>query len=230
MQKTLPRHLQKILKAKRLLLFQKLLEDIDYPDAFIATDMMGGFPLCGWMRQSNVFPARMRPPEINEESLRCMARSISARTVAATVSTGDTEADMRLWQATIDEVESGFLTGPWSLDHLSRESVVSPRFGLLQKTKLRPIDIFRASQVNCAVRLQEKFSVDTVDEICAMIKAWLQCADGGLQLMGKTYDLRKAYRQIAICESHPGSAWNPCFFATSCRFVRDPFVPVNGTC
>ena len=100
------------------------MEDIDYPDAAITSDMMVGFPLCGWMRQSNVFPSRVRPPEIKETFLRTMAGSISSRTIAATVSSGDAEADLRLWQAIMDEVQAGFLTGPWSADRLGRDSVV----------------------------------------------------------------------------------------------------------
>lgn len=203
----MPQHLQRILRSKRLLLFEKLLEDMGYPDSSIAADMRNGFPLCGWMKESNVFPSRLRPPELSEEHLRSMSRSISARTIAATVSSGESDADSRLWQATLEEVEAGFLTGPWGAEHLGKESVVSPRFGLLQKGKLRPIDNFSSSQVNGTVGLREKFSVDTVDEICAMIKAWLQCSGEGLQLLGKTYDMKKAYRQIGICSSHLDFAW-----------------------
>jgi hypothetical protein len=136
-----------------------------------------------------------------------MAKSFTARSIAATVSPGDHEHDMKLWQATLEEVDEGFLTGPWDTSHLDRESVVSPRFGLQQKSKLRPIDNFTSSHVNNAAGVQERFMVDTVDEICAMVKAWMQESGPGLKLVGKTYDMRKAYRQLAVSKGHLDFAW-----------------------
>ena len=49
----------------------------------------------------------------------------------------------------------------------------------------------RQLHVNNAAGVQERFMVDTVDEICAMVKAWMQSGPG-LKLVGKTYDMRKA--------------------------------------
>ena len=200
-------HVRRILESKRTVLFRQLLEEISYPDTKVATEMCHGFPLCGWLPASDVFPVRVRAPEFNESFLRSMARSFTARSIAATVSSGDSELDMKLWQATLEEVEEGFLTGPWNKEHLSRESVVSPRFGLQQKNKLRPIDNFSSSHVNSAAGVQERFMVDTVDEICAMVKAWMQESGPSLKLVGKTYDMRKAYRQLAVRKSHLDFAW-----------------------
>ena len=107
----------------------------------------------------------------------------------------------------LDEVNDGFLDGPYRPCDLPTGCVVSPRFGLQQKNKLRPIDNFSASQVNGATGLKDKFVVDAVDEICAMIKAWIQRAEPGLTLVGKTYDTRKAYRQIAVKKAHLDLAW-----------------------
>ena len=200
-------HVQRILESKRTVLFKQLLDEISYPDAKVAVEMCQGFPLCGWLPASDVFPVRVRAPEFDETFLRSMARSFTARSIAATVSSGDSELDTKLWQATLEEVEEGFLTGPWDASHLCRESVVSPRFGLQQKNKLRPIDNFSSSHVNSAAGVQERFMVDTVDEICAMVKTWMQESGPGLKLVGKTYDMRKAYRQLAVRKSHLDFAW-----------------------
>eukprot|EP00435_Cladocopium_sp_Y103_P021857 s2092_g5.t1 len=200
-------HVEQVLGHKRIVLFKRLLEEISYPDVKIADEMAAGFPLCGWMPASGVFPTRIRPPEIPESFLRKMARSFSARSLAVTKSSGCPEADSKLWEATLEEVSDGFLEGPLEADCLGPESVVSPRFGLQQKSKLRPIDNFSASQVNSATGLQDKFSVESVDEICAMIKAWMQRAGPGLKLVGKTFDMRKAYRQIAINKQHLDFSW-----------------------
>ena len=200
----MPEHIRQVLAPKRIALFKKLLVDMDYPDFKIADEMAEGFPLCGWLPSSNVFPSRVRVPEVHEVYLRKLAKSLTARTLAATTSCGCRESDDKLWQATMDEVSDGFLSGPFEPDEMGAGCIASPRFGLQQKNKLRPIDNFSASQVNSATGLQDKFAVDSVDEICAMIKAWMQRSGPGLQLLGKTY---KAYRQIAIRAEHLDLAW-----------------------
>lgn len=201
------KHVRQILDGKRTALFGELLERMAYPDAKIATEMEAGFPLCGWLPASGLFPCRIRPPEISEEFLRQMAGSFTARTLAATKSSGDDALDEALWTATMDEVHDGFLSGPFEVSEVPRHGVISPRFGIQQKNKLRPIDNFTASHVNSATGLEEKFHVDSIDEICAMVKTWMQRGPPGLRLVGKTYDMRKAYRQIAIREDHLDLSW-----------------------
>ena len=204
---TLPEHLQRVLKGKCLCLFKRLLDDCEYPDAKIADELTRGFPLCGWLPSSEVFPPKLRPPDIHMDTLAKMSASFSARSVSATKPTGDGELYRLLWQATLDEATAGFLTGPFRVDQLPPGAIASPRFGLMQKSKLRPIDNFSASHVNSATGLQDKLQVDPIDEICAMIKAWAQRSDGSVRLVGRSYDLRKAYRQIGISEDHLGFAW-----------------------
>jgi len=200
-------HVRKVLASKRVMLFQRLLDDMEYPDSKVALEMRQGFPLSGWLPASEVFPTRLRPPEIHIEHLFKMAKVFSGRSIAATKSSGCADSDRRLWEATLEEVADGFLEGPFNRSSLGPRSVVSPRFGLQQKTKLRPIDNFSASQVNAATGLQDKFVVDSVDEICAIIKTWMQQSGRGLKLLGKTYDMKKAYRQIAIHGEHLDLAW-----------------------
>ena len=54
-------------------------------------------------------------------------------------------------------------------------------------------DNMSASGSNAAVGLPEKLQVEGVDEAVAVIRAWMMHAGGGCELLGKTYDLRKAY-------------------------------------
>ena len=227
----MPYHLQKILKGKRLCLFGKLLEECDYPDAKIALEMSEGFPLCGWLPQSDVFPLKLRPPELHVGTLELMSASFSARAISATQSSGDTQLDRLLWQATLEEVQAGYLTGPFSRSELPGGAVVSPRFGLMQKAKLRPIDNFSASQVNSTVGLRDKLQVDSIDEICAMIKCWAQQSEGRVRLVGRCYDLRKAYRQIGIMQDHLKfgwiSVWDP--DSNQPRLFRMESMPFGAT-
>ena len=56
----MPEHVRQVLASKRIAVFKKLLCDMDYPDAKIADELACGFPLCGWLPASNVFPSRVR--------------------------------------------------------------------------------------------------------------------------------------------------------------------------
>eukprot|EP00435_Cladocopium_sp_Y103_P075157 s92_g54.t1 len=203
----LPEHLQCVLKTKRLRIFRKLLDDIQYTDAKIAGEMVQGFPLCGWLPMSGVFPAQLRPPDLHVDTLQRMSASFTARTLTATKSSGDSEMDEMLWKATLDEVAAGFLSGPCDADQCPKDAIASPRFGLMQKGNLRPIENFSASHVNSATGMQDKLQVDTVDEICAMIKAWAQQSFGATKLVGRSYGLKKAYRQIGISKDHLKFGW-----------------------
>lgn len=85
--------------------------------------------------------------------------------------------------------------------------MISPRFGLRQKSKLRPIDNLTFSGINNTVGLPEKLRVDTIEECAAAIKRWMQLNKSEEGLVGKTYDLRKAYRQLGIKPGELSYAW-----------------------
>jgi len=61
----------------------------------------------------------MRPLVLHVDTLtRMSSASFSARTVSAMKPSGDSELDRLLWEATMDEVEAGFLSGPYPVEHL----------------------------------------------------------------------------------------------------------------
>ena len=62
-------HVRRVLQNKRVVLFKRFLDDLQYPESKVADEMAEGFPLCGWLPSSGVFPTRIRPPEIHEEFL-----------------------------------------------------------------------------------------------------------------------------------------------------------------
>ena len=78
----MPSHLQMVLRGKRTLLFEQLLQQISYPDDPIAREIRDGFPLYGWLPVSNVFPNSVRMPIIHVSSLESMAPVFSRRSRA----------------------------------------------------------------------------------------------------------------------------------------------------
>ena len=57
------------------------------------------------------------------------------------------------------------------------------------------------SGINSTVGLPEKFQVDTIDEVTAMVKRCMQLHGGACRLVGRTYDLKRAYRQLGYARS-----------------------------
>ena len=84
----MPPHLRMVLRGKRVMLFEELLQQISYPDTSIAREMREGFPLYGWLPVSNVFPSNVRVPVLHVSSLESMAHVFSRRTLSAVKSSG----------------------------------------------------------------------------------------------------------------------------------------------
>ena len=60
----------------------------------------------------------------------------------------DPEIDRGTYEATLDEVSRGWLTGPIPEEDLKPNSLVTRRFGVLQNNKIRPIDNYLESGLN----------------------------------------------------------------------------------
>ena len=214
-----PDHLRSVLKGKRFELMRLSLEAVGYPDASIAKEASDGLPLVGWMKQSDMFAANMRPPELHVDSLVKMAASFSCRAIASVKPSQDGDLDMEVWEATLAEVDGGTLEGPFSVDALPPGHVVSPRFGL------------RVCGINATVGLPERLQVDTIDEVAGLIKRFMQVHGPECKLVGRTYDLRKAYRQLGVSSDHYRfswiAAWSP---IDGCvKLFRMRGLPFGGT-
>ena len=150
------------------------------------------------------------------------------------LSSGDHELDEALWKEAGDEKDKGWLEGPFTeqqlLILLKGEFVISRRFGLRQGPRCRAIDDFSESLVNASVLTTEKIELMGVDDFVAIIKCLMESIspDGSVKFtlsdgtilrgrlpanvsvakakawVGKTYDLKSAYRQLA---TRPDEAW-----------------------
>ena len=109
-----------------------------------------------------------------------------------------------VWAATMKESENGWLT--FRPDQtVARGSIVSLRFGVKQKNKVRPIDNFRSSLVNSARGVREKGAMDGVDEIVCLCLHWLRRkkpVHPDVRAVGRTWDLKSAYKQLAVRSDH----------------------------
>ena len=226
-----PSHLSSVLKGKRFATLHAALQKVGYEDADVALEANQGFPLAGWMKRSQVFASCIRPPEMHVETLVAMTASYNARTLASVKASGDPEMDREVWASTLAEVEGGSLEGPFETCDLPSGHLVSPRFGLRQGAKVRPIDNMSASGLNATVGLPEKLQVDTVDEIAAVIKRCMQVHGKGCKLVGRTYDLKRAYRQLGVNSEHFSLSWVAvwCPEEGRVKLFRMKGLPFGGT-
>ena len=101
----LAEHLKGVLRGKRLLLMQEILEDLQYPDVNLVSDICGGFKLSGWLQKSNVFPASLKRPEQSLESALKIAKGLN-HNICKQISAGlDKELAEEVWALTEEELD-----------------------------------------------------------------------------------------------------------------------------
>ena len=189
---------------KRILLFKEMLTDCGYPDLGVVSELQEGAELTGEVPQTGMLPKCFKPALLSDDGLGKHATLMRPRLVTAASSSGDPEVDKQVWEQTLSEVQQGWLRGPLQESEVPVGSPVSRRFGLKQKTKVRLIDDYSASNVNACVSTFESPTLHTTDVISAILALWFQgCEKHGCDsaLVIRTFDLSSAYRQIALSKT-----------------------------
>eukprot|EP00438_Fugacium_kawagutii_P007883 Skav213958 [mRNA] locus=scaffold1979:307938:309152:- [translate_table: standard] len=192
-----------VLKDKKLALFETLITESGHQDVTLIDDLTRGFDLTGELPKSGVFDRHLRPAKVSCANLRTFAK-VSRESILRTVcSSGEEELDQGLWDATLKEVTKGFLEGPVEVDSLPADSLLTKRFPVRQKNKIRPIDDYKANMVNQSVTQTEGVSIHTIDHIASMLAYWLKASsnqEGRSKLVAKCWDLSDAYKQIPLSD------------------------------
>jgi len=194
----LPPHLQHILKGKRLLLLKEVLEDLQYPDRSLVDEIASGFTLHGWMTESNVFPKETKRPEYNIDLVKSMAKGLNSVILKQVQATENDELATTTWQSTVEEIDKQWVWRDVTSDY--DNVILAKRFGLQQKSKVRVIDDCTVGGYNKAYGTKEKLRVHAIDQLAAYL-SWLCTslgADINDEVVGRTYDLRSAYKQFGV--------------------------------
>ena len=193
-----PVHLRGLLKGKRLALWQEMVDFFDYPDKRLVSDILHGFPITGWMPDSNVFPKEVKEPSLDVDTLQSLSKGMNAHVKAKVLAAGSNEMAAITWAETSKELEEGWMEvdkGPGD------NAAWAMRFGLQQKEKVRVIDDFSIAGVNQTTGMNERLKIFGIDDI-AVLLAYSLDSNGDKQhpkMLGKTIDLRSAYKQFGIC-------------------------------
>eukprot|EP00435_Cladocopium_sp_Y103_P075591 s8_g60.t1 len=194
-----PPNRKNILKGKRFLVLREILEDLGYPDLQIVQDMQDGFSLVGVAEGGGILPAEFQPATLSLQDLDAHSARSNQAIFHSTKSSGDEKVDKELWAKTEAEVEKGWLK---ELPGMPADGGrVSRRFAVVQGEKVRPIDNYIESQINDAVSVTGRCTVDGVDIITGMgaeLMRALKQEGKPTKLRGRSFDLKSAYRQLAV--------------------------------
>ena len=194
-------HINRVTKQKRIILFEQILTHLNYPDLGVVDELKLGVDLTGEVPLTGMLPEKRVPPLLTEQALRSRSSMVRASIKKSVGPSGDDDMDLSIWQQTLEEVKLGWLKGPLPEGEVPLSAPISRRFGVKQKSKYRPVDDFSRSAVNQAAGVSEAPALHTVDVIGAMLVDWLKCNRlNGTQcdLLLRTFDLKSAYRQIAL--------------------------------
>ena len=119
--------------------------------------------------------------------MKVVAKGLNKSVLAQVQNTDADEVAESTWATTLEEERLGWI---WrDPDQNLEGKVVAKRFGLQQKNKIRVIDDCSVCGLNAACGIKERFKIHAIDEMCANHK-----------IVGKTFDLKSAYRQFCICK------------------------------
>ena len=250
------------LQTKRVLLFGEMLASVGFPhhDKLVHR-MCAGFPLAGEIERTYVFPECRRPAESQLSDLWRSSREAQRIVLQTLGPSGDAALDTAVTDATADEVERGWLRGPYTVQHLSRQHGLwtpARRFGINQGGKVRVIDDYSELGQNACVGSSEKVDVGGIDIVASLARGMLAAIDhelgcvrvtlsdgsvlegplhtdwaaaGSTALVGKVWDLARAYRQLARSPAHASisiiATWNA--RTGTAEFYEQVVLPFGST-
>ena len=198
--------------TKNILLFEHALKQLDFWDMEVVSLLKQGIPLVGLQAAPKGYREQLVPASITEDEL-LQSSAWRRKSLMCQSKRSKPEEEAALLETTAEEVAKGFLEGPHSGQEISvlletEDWSLSPRFVLFQGTggKIRVIDDAKRSAVNAAYSSTVKLQLQDVDYAANMVLFLMsEAAAAGVsgdEWMGKTFDLSKAYKQLAILPAH----------------------------
>ena len=209
-------HAKHILPNKKILLWKSLLEEHKYPDMAVVNEVLEGTKLIGETDTTGLSPAKFVPATISEIELYEISMRERERervSICHKVKETPSETDRAVWDKTLEEVEKGWLLGPFDPQQIPLHYPLSRRFGVVQGEKTRCVDDFSRSHVNACVQVTEAPKPHTVDVLASLLMQAITACPDAEGFCVRTLGLKDAYRQCAIATSS---------FAFSHIVVREP--------
>ena len=206
----MPIHCKRILAEERLALLDAMIGEANYHDTGLVPNICKGFDLMGPLPKSNVFPVKHTCATVTQDQVRSVCSATRQAVWHSLRKVLDADIAEDIYRITVEEVNRGWLSGPFDIKDLGPNESLTRRFGIsqtssssdgVQSKKTRPIDDFTESLINLSNSTEEKIDIHSVDVILASILLRLRrSGEGRKELHAKAIDLRKAYKQLAISE------------------------------
>ena len=194
-------HLKPVLKGKRLLLWREMLESFEYPDLGICDEVVNGFDLVGTVPHVPCHDITSKLAKITVQELMNTSSAARQSVIRTVRSSGDDSLDVEIYEKTLAERDSGWLSRPIDPSALPQNAIVNRRFGIIQSSgetrQVRLIDDFSASGVNGTVQVISAVKLHTLD-VAGAICVELLRKSPLTAWKGKTVDLSAAYRQLGV--------------------------------
>ena len=194
-------HVKQIMKPKRLLAFQRLLDSIDFPDRSLSKDMSEGFRITSWLPDSGARPSKLQPPQLHREEWQNRVGA-NSKMWSMCKSSGDMQVDKELWRISVKESQAGWAVLETGHVQPPQNCVLGRRFAVQQPGKIRPIDDMSVSLVNSTLGAEEKVVVVPASTTALLVQRLLAGLENPGErrpkLTGRTFDLKSAYRQLAV--------------------------------
>ena len=201
-----PDSIAKVVRGKKLLLWQRLLEQNGYDDMEVVQFMKEGVPLVGTHDRPRCYPLKIKLASTTEAELRDSAMPCRLALESRRPQTDAPGFAEHLEETAQEEVDMSFLDGPYHSAAEVTDALGHPnwrivrRFVIEQGAKLRPIDDGLEAQLNSAYTSTIRLDLQDADYVSALTLELGKTK--GLDWVGKTLDLSKAYKQLPIKPSH----------------------------
>ncbi|CAE7255146.1 unnamed protein product [Symbiodinium sp. CCMP2592] len=192
-----------VVKDKKILLFKEMVNAYELNDAEAHKLLEEGVDLTGEIPMSNDLPKRYTPATIHESELEALAPVLKDAALSRALGAAE-GLSKEVWEKTITEVSRGWLKGPMEPDDADAPSVVSNRFGVKQRDKVRCVDDMSASLINATTFAEERISLHSVDVMASAVVEWCDARDAAQRprdLTAKSFDLKWAFKQMAVSAS-----------------------------
>ena len=166
---------RRVMEGKNLLLFKEVMADAGVMDPNLFSDMLHGFRLTGELKASGQFPAALKPATIDLDHLKKTSRWAKFLIESSCKkASSDMEVAAEVWKETAEQVQRGWLKGPWSWTEVEERFqgcwVPSKRFGVQQNEKVRCVDDLSEFLINSTVTQTERIELEGLDHVVALAR------------------------------------------------------------
>ena len=187
-----PPSLQKVLAGKRLLVWKHLLEKFEFDDMEVYSFMTNGVKLVGAHDTPTCFPEKLKPATLTQQDLEASAVWRRKAIVGKHRKTDDPAHVEHLEQTAQEELDMGFMEGPFVSEHEVTEHLghnnwmVIRRFVLVQgaELKLRPIDDCLEAQLNRGFTSTSYLKLQDIDYVIGLSLKIAEAVVSGKQKHG----------------------------------------------